>query len=43
VPASGADLETELGPLLARLGTVDAQAAQIEEDALRKRQADYKI
>ena len=33
VPASGADLETELGPLLARLETVDAQATQIEEDA----------
>ena len=33
VPASGTDLETELGPLLARLETVGAQAAQIEEDA----------
>jgi len=33
VPASGADLEAELGPLLARLEAVDAEAAQIEDRA----------
>ncbi|HVP01022.1 MAG TPA: hypothetical protein VMT10_00525 [Solirubrobacteraceae bacterium] len=36
VPASGADLEAELGPLLADLEAVDARAAQIEDEARRE-------